>query len=285
MAANVVLQRRKEPLWRKGFVNMLRKENRDWWRTRRWWLHLILWLLLLNMAVAAPLWLQNAEVPPSIKLTEEQRQQLIERNSLDNRVQDALRTFVDMSAIVVLLGVVIVMQNSVIDEKQTGTGAWVMSKPVARSSFILAKLVANGGALILLAVVVQWILAYIQFSLAKGAAQPIVPYLLSMSLIALNLLFWLTLTLMLGTLFNNRGMVIAIPLAVLFVMLVITPRVPALLDFTPLAFITDMPTKRSLVQLAMSGQPLQTVLPIIVTTVWCVVFVFIAIWRFSREEF
>jgi hypothetical protein len=36
MAANQVLQRRQEPMWRKGFVNMLRKENRDWWRTRRW---------------------------------------------------------------------------------------------------------------------------------------------------------------------------------------------------------------------------------------------------------
>jgi ABC-2 type transport system permease protein len=237
------------------------------------------------MAVAAPLWLQNTEIPPSITLTEQQRQELIEHNKLENRIQDAVRTFVDMSAVALLLGVVIVMQNAIIDEKQTGTGAWILSKPVARSSFILAKLVANAGALILLAVVVQWALAYLQISLALGSAQPILPYLLGMSMIALNLLFWLTLTLMLGTLFSNRGVLVAIPLGILFLMLYVTSRVPGLLDYTPLAFIMDMPQQRSLVQLAMAGQPLQTILPIIMTVVWSVIFVVVAIWRFGREEF
>jgi hypothetical protein len=69
MAVKQILQRRQEPAWRKGFATMLRKENRDWWHTRRWWIHLILWVILLNTAVAAPLWLQNAEIPPSITLT------------------------------------------------------------------------------------------------------------------------------------------------------------------------------------------------------------------------
>jgi ABC-2 type transport system permease protein len=285
MAVKQILQRRQEPAWRKGFATMLRKENRDWWHTRRWWIHLILWVILLNTAVAAPLWLQNAEIPPSITLTEQQRQELIEHNKLENRVQDALRTFVDMSALVILFGVVIVMQNAIIDEKQTGTGAWIMSKPVARSSFILAKLVANAVALILLAVVLQWVLAYLQISLALGTAQPILPYLLSMSLIALNVLFWLALTLMLGTLSNNRAVVVSIPLGLLFLLLFAGSRVPGLLDFTPLAFVMDMPSQRSLLQLALAGEPLRTVLPIIATCAWIAAFVGIAIWRFRREEF
>lgn len=285
MAINQILQRRQEPAWRKGFVNMLRKENRDWWHTRRWWIHLIIWLVLMNLAVAAPLWLQNTQVPAGMNITEERRQQIIEANRLENRVQQAVRTFVDMSALALLLGVVLVMQNAIIDEKQTGTGAWILSKPVARSSFILAKLVANAGALILLAVVVQWVLAYIQISLALGGAQPVFSYLLGMSLIALNLLFWLALTLMLGTLFSNRAVMVAIPLGVLFVLLFVTSRVPALLDFTPLAFIMDMPEHRSLVQLAIAGQPLQTLMPIIMTVIWVMVFVAVAIWRFRREEF
>ena len=187
MAANLVLQRRQEPAWRKGFITMLRKENRDWWGTRRWWIHLILWLMLMNLAVAAPLWLQNTAPPTSANITEERRQQIIEGNRLENRVLEAERTFIDMSALALLLGVVLVMQNAIIDEKQTGTGAWILSKPVARSSFILAKLVANAAALILLAVVVQWVLAYIQISLALGGPQPVFAYLLGMSLIALNL--------------------------------------------------------------------------------------------------
>lgn len=285
MATNLILQRRKEPLWRKGFITMLRKENRDWWRTRRWWIHLILWTLLLNLAIAAPLWLQNTQPPTSMNITEERRQQIIEGNRLENRVQQAEKTFIDMSALALLFGVVLIMQNTIIDEKQTGTGAWILSKPVTRSSFILAKLVANAAALILLSVVTQWVLAYIQISLALGSPQPIFHYLLGMSLIALNLLFWLALTLMLGTLFNNRAVIVAVPLVVLFVLLYLTSNVPALLDFVPIGFIVDMPDHRSLVQLAMQGQPLQTVLPIITTALWCGLFVLVAIWRFGHEEF
>jgi ABC-2 type transport system permease protein len=285
MVANQVLQRRREPVWRKGFVNMLRKENRDWWHTRRWWIHLIIWLVLLNLAVAAPLWLQNTAPPTSANITEERRQQIIEGNHLENRVQNGVKTFIDMSALALLLGAVLVMQNAIIDEKQTGTGAWILSKPVARSSFILAKLIANAAALILLAVVVQWVLAYIQISLAFASAQPVLPYLIGMGLIALNLLFWLALTLMLGTLFSNRAVIVAVPLGVLFLMLYLTSNIPALLDLTPIAFIVDMPDHRSLVQLAMQGQPLQSVTPIIITIAWVVVFVGVAIWRFGREEF
>ena len=125
MAANQALQRRREPAWRKGFVNMLRKENRDWWRTRRWWIYLIIWLVLLNLAIAAPLWLQNTAPPTSTNITEERRQQIIEGNRLENRVQNGVRTFIDMSALALLMGVVLVMQNAIIDEKQTGTGAWI----------------------------------------------------------------------------------------------------------------------------------------------------------------
>ena len=285
MAANQALQRRREPAWRKGFVNMLRKENRDWWRTRRWWIHLIIWLVLLNLAIAAPLWLQNTAPPTSTNITEERRQQIIEGNRLENRVQNGVRTFIDMSALALLMGVVLVMQNAIIDEKQTGTGAWILSKPVARSSFILAKFIANAAALIVLAVVIQWVLAYVQISLAFANAQPVLPYLLGMSLIALNLLFWLALTLMLGTLFSNRAVIVAVPLGVLFLMLYLTSNIPALLDLMPIAFIVDMPDHHSLVQLAIQGQPLQSVTPIFMTVVWVVVFVGVAIWRFGREEF
>ena len=285
MIADRALHRLREPRWRKGFVNVLRKENRDWWHTRRWVIHLVIWLVLVNLAVAAPLWLQPSQPPDGASLTAEEQQQWIENNRIENRVQQAIRTLLDASGVFLLVGVVIVMQNAIIDEKSSGTSAWIFSKPVARSSFILAKLVANGGALLLLAVVVQWVLAYVQISIAAGGGQPIVPYLLCTGLLALNLLFWLTLTLMLGTFFTNRAVVLAVPLGVLFVLMIITSRVTVLLDFTPLAFIMDMPEKRSLAQLAMQGQPLATITPIIMTLVWCALFVGVAIWRFGREEF
>ena len=285
MTADRALYRLHEPRWRKGFVNVLRKENRDWWHTRRWVIHLIIWVVLLNLAVAAPLWLQPSQPPDEASLTAEEQQQWIDNNRIENRIQQAVRTLLDASGVFVLVGVVIVMQNAIIDEKSSGTSAWILSKPVARSSFILAKLVANAGALLLLAVVVQWVLAYVQISIAAGGGQPIVPYLLCMGLLALHLLFWLMLTVVLGTFFTNRAVVLAVPLGLFFVLMIITSRVTVSLDFTPLAFIMDMPDKRSLAQLAMQGQPLGTITPIVMTVVWCMLFVAVAIWRFGRVEF
>src|SRR4029453_16393430 len=34
--------------WRTGVGNMLAKEHGVWWRTRRWAVHLILWLVVIN---------------------------------------------------------------------------------------------------------------------------------------------------------------------------------------------------------------------------------------------
>ena len=285
MATNSILQRLHEPRWRKGFANVLYKESRDWWHTRRWWIHLAFWMVVLNLAVAAPLWLQPSEPPAGETLTAEEQAQWLDNARVENRVSVGVRTLVDASGLLLLFGVVIGLQNAIIDERVTGTGAWILSKPVSRGSFILAKLAANALAFVVLAVVLPWTLAYFQICLALGSIQPILPYVLSMILIALNLLFWLTLTLMLGALFNNRGLVLAIPLAVLFALITLTTRVPGLIDYTPLAFILDMPDKRSLIQLAIQGQPLVTIVPIIGTIAWMVIFVGVAIWRFEREEF
>ena len=55
MASTTVLQPVKERGWRRGFANLLRKENGEWWRTRRWWLQSLLWLLIINGILAVGL--------------------------------------------------------------------------------------------------------------------------------------------------------------------------------------------------------------------------------------
>ncbi|HEU5088799.1 MAG TPA: hypothetical protein VFT99_15195, partial [Roseiflexaceae bacterium] len=42
------LQAVNERGWRRGFANLLRNENRMWWGTRKWLVHLLLWLVVLN---------------------------------------------------------------------------------------------------------------------------------------------------------------------------------------------------------------------------------------------
>ncbi len=43
MAANNVFEGVTESGWRARFGNLLRKESRDWWGTRRWWSQALIW--------------------------------------------------------------------------------------------------------------------------------------------------------------------------------------------------------------------------------------------------
>ena len=47
-ATNPALQLVTEHGWRRGFANLLHNENRMWWGTRKWLVHLLLWLIVLN---------------------------------------------------------------------------------------------------------------------------------------------------------------------------------------------------------------------------------------------
>ncbi len=49
--------------------------------------------------------------------------------------------------------------------------------------------------------------------------------------------------------------------------------------------LLDNLTYPSLALTLVQGQPLPTVVPIIATVAWCLLFIGIAVWRFTREEF
>lgn len=291
MSAKIAMQPVQESGWRRGFANVLRKENRDWWGTRRWWVHLIIWTLLLNSTVFIPLFLQSSEPPAQFELTEVEREQWIAGNSLENRAAGATRTFVDFAGMALMVGAIIIMQNVLIDEKRTGTAAWILSKPVSRTGFLVAKLVANGMALIGIVVVVQWALCYVQLWAATGIAAPVGNYLLAMGIVSLNMCFYLTLVLMLGALFNNRGALVTIPIMGLFITMYLSGNIPALINVTPLSLIFGTlgnPQEgivSSLAMQAVMGEPITAFMPIITTVLWSILFFVVAVWRFRREEF
>ena len=55
MASNNSFQMMNEHGWRAGFSNLLYKENRDWWGTRRWLVQAIIWAAILNGVLAMAL--------------------------------------------------------------------------------------------------------------------------------------------------------------------------------------------------------------------------------------
>lgn len=260
------LQLINEPEWRSGFTNLLNKEYALWWKTRTWWIQSLIWLLILNGLVALILWgpLLSAESTPSPVLG----------------YSEGLPFYLNFKGVFVAIGVIIISHGVIIGEKQSGTAEWVLSNPVSRAAFILSKLIANASGILITMVLLQDLVAYLQFSFYGEKFLPFLPYLSAMSVQSLHLFYYLALTLMLGTFFNRRGAVIGIPIAHLFGLPLLWNSAPGLVRLLP-ASLPDLSLLMAL------EQPLAQdwYVPIWVTLALSLGYVLVAIWRFEREEF
>jgi ABC-2 type transport system permease protein len=252
--------------WRMGLANMLGKEMGAWWRTRLWWIQCLVAVLLMNGTMAL--------------------------NLRDG--QDAGRqaiNFLAESALFVPLAAISLAQDAILGERHSGTAAWVLSKPLRRPAFILAKLIAHGLGLLATWVVLPGAVAYLQLAKYFGSQVSALGCAGAMGLHYLNLLFYLTLALMLATLFDGRGPVSGIAMVVAwsgpmqFIAQPLQTYVPWLDLILPWRLLLAIGWKDALAGYLAMGQPLPTVAPIIATALWCVLFVVVAIWRFRREEF
>jgi len=277
-----------------GFANLLHKENGAWWRTRNWLVQSIIWFCVLNGLLATVLWapMQQPALSP-------EAQEAVRENNTANEAQDMIRLMQDkptaglilfflMSGIALPIAAIIAGQDVIIGEKQSGTAAWVLSKPVSRPAFILAKLLADGLGFLVTGIVVQGVIAYLQVSLASGAPLPVANFIGGLGLTYLNLLFYFALTLMLGTFFEGRGPVIGIALALLLGYQLLLGIAPGLALIGPWALVMNILGGLPLSATVALGLPLPSanaVLPMIGTAVWCVICAVVAIWRFQREEF
>lgn len=274
MASNSVLQPVPAGGRLQGYGNLARKENGTWWRTRMWLVQILIWGAIVNGILAMVLWSTPAGDPAAAQA-----------QSAD-KLETALTLFFIMGTLAPAVGVVIIGQDAIIQEKQSGTAAWVLSKPISRSAFVLSKLSAHALGILVTMVLIQGAIAYGQISAAVGQPLPLLPWLGALGLLYLQLVFYLALTLMLGTIFSSRGAVIGIPMAVLFGYQFILGLLPRLGDVLPYVLtLTLGPTRPALAMQLVQNQPLGSLLPIALTVAWIILFIGIAIWRFGREEF
>ena len=272
MSSGKLLQPVVEHGWRSGFTNLLRKENSLWWETRRWWVQTLIWLFISNGIIAFILW----GIPlfdPSADM-----------NLNGSGVNELIKVFLQMEALFTSLGVMVLSQGLIVNEKKFGTAAWVHSNPVSRSSFIFSKLVSHGWAMFIILIVVQSLVVYLQLTLKAGMYFNPVPLIAATGVLCLLLLFYLVLALMLGTLFNSTGPVIGISLAVGFGMSILRQLLGTLVPWL-VAFLPE-----SLIEVALAigtglSLPEGWYFPMISTGVLIVIFIALAIVRWGREEF
>ncbi len=272
MASNSVLQPVTARGWRAGFGNIFRKENRDLWGTKAWLVQAIIWTAILIGILATVLFAETND------------------SNLDaggGRWVMGLTIFFAVGGSALAIGGVIMGQEEVLDEKQSGTAAWILSKPVSRTAFIIAKVAANAIGILIIMILLEGALAYILLSISRGQPPELLPYLAALGVLYLDVMFYFLLAFMLSAASKSRGAAIGIPMAVLFGYQFIVSIAPWTLEITPWGLTTPGSGSgigNSVTTMLALGQPI-SVLPIIATLAWCVLFAAIAVWKFNRDEF
>lgn len=261
---NSMMQLEQGAGWSRGLRNLLRVEFAGWFGSSRWWVQILIWTAIVDgMLLVGSLSAPGAE-----------------------GADVSVMMFNLCLGIFAPIGVTVLMMGAVVEEKQTGTAAWVLSKPASRPAFILAKLVANGVGVVVTMVAVQGVLAYLILTLL--ARVPVSPagFLAALGVHVVNLFFYVTLTTMLGTLFNHRGPVVGLPIAFAFMQQYLSglgPVVANLLPWTLVAPPVLTPTSSVAPALMVGSRP-DSLLPIVAVAVESMVFIVVALWAFSREE-
>ena len=203
----------------------------------------------------------------------------------DQYPEDAILNYLYTAGVVLPIAAIIMGMDSIIGEIHSGTAAWVLSKPIKRPAYILAKLITYGFGFLLTAIIFPGVIAYLHLTIV-GLKLPLVGFVEAMGLVYLNLLFYLTLAIMLATLFHGRGTVLGITLIVVWFWMV--PLSTWLADVMPWRLLIALGENGALPSMCyylLSDVPLPTVVPIIATLLWCALFFGVAIWRINREEF
>src|SRR5512138_2811126 len=272
MSANVsnTLQPVHEMGWQRGLRNLLRGEYSAWFKSSRWWKQLLMWVAIINgmmglMVIAT-----------------------FEAAKDGNDGPPLLFMYGIFGGMFVAFGVMIIMQRVLVREKQSGTAAWVLSKPVTRTAFVVSRLVVNAIAILLTSVLVPGVILYITLGLFSnlGWLSPL-GFAAALLMVSLHTFYWIAFVLMMGTLVESSAAVIAVPMALFFTFWMGTGLLPALIYISPL-LLTFTPAPDQMNSLAgsfMTGEPVFSWLPLISTIISCVIFIAVAIRRFNRQEF
>lgn len=261
MVANTELQRVGLSGWRTGLANLVRKENRAWWASRRCLVRSLLWTAGINGFAA----LIMVVMP---------------QYSSEDPIHWGVQGLFKLGPLALAFGTIIMLQDAIIGERQLGVTEWLLSKPMSRPAYVLSKLLAHGFGILVILVGLQGALGYGVLWLVMGEPFPLSLYLVGMAGLAVHTLFYLALTLMMGVLAANRRVLLGVSQGVLLGGSLVIYVPGTAMMATPWGLVNLLPV-------AVLGLPLPLSiwLPIGVTAVLSVVCVAVTLARFERLEF
>lgn len=248
--------------WNIGLRNLCRKEFSLWWTTELWWIQTVIWLVLLN-GVTTIVMLDSAGM------------------SADSLAHESVMTFFLVGATAIPIGIVLTLQGSIIGERELGTAAWVLSKPVSRTSFVLSKLLAHFTGFFVTAVIIPSAVFLATARLLLPIPVDFRDFAVGMAVTGLALLFYVTLTLSLSCFFEERG-----PVAGTGITLILMGQFFKGILPLPLVLVTPWLLGDVAASFALDEVPdFNRIVPLIAVGIEVVVLGVMAAWRFDGEEF
>jgi ABC-type Na+ efflux pump permease subunit len=181
-----------------------------------------------------------------------------------------------------VINVVIALQDEIIGLKETGTAAWLLSKPVSRTALVMSKIISFSIGITITISIIPMVIAFFTIGIFTGVYLPSL-LIFGITLSAINLFFYLSLTVMLGTIFKQRGGVVGIPLA-LGLGYSMLSAIPLMDLIHPMAmFFPSTNGGGSMFASLLVGDFSVSFLPLVTTIFASICFICIAIWAFTLK--
>lgn len=238
-----------------GFTNLFRKEMSAWWNTKTWWIQAALFLVACVGIPAAAAFQMKAA------------------GELSTNTMEAYLVFLMLHMIFSAGSAIITVQGAIVGEKEAGTAAWILSKPVSRASFIGAKALALSINFLVTAVAVPAAAIIVVWGYLGIAPSPSAVAVMLAGM-CLTVLFYLLMTLFLGVVFGGRAAIAGSAFGVFFVLTQFGQQAP---DLTP----AGIPFRTIE---ALQGGGLVSVAPFVIAAVASGVFLLFAVLRFRADE-
>ncbi|MFX0123208.1 MAG: ABC transporter permease [Candidatus Hodarchaeota archaeon] len=249
------------PRWNQGFNNLFCAELSRWFKKKVFLVRLLLWCGFTN-GMAILIWLQA----PTTGV-------------------EPVFVFGIFAGLTSSIGITIIMQESIVGEIKSGAASWILSKPITRKSYIFAKWIGNSIGATISMVLAPTLIFYLLYFLFTGELLNLEMFLPVTVVLSLNMLFFLTFTLMMGSFQRNSSLVIGVPIAFYVLQQILFNFTNSLIDIVPWGLTNPLSdgTPSIVVSFILGIQPF-SLLPIIVTALYVIVFVILTIKSMQKQD-
>lgn len=261
MLQNNNLDQRTYANWNQGFNNLLLTEMSRWFKRKVFLTRLLIWCCFSN-GMAILIWLQAPNVG-----------------------SEAILVYGIFAGLTSSIGITIIMQEAIVGEIKSGTAAWILSKPITRESYILAKWLGNSIGATISMIIAPTYVFYVLFFLFTGELLNLNMLSMVIAILSLNMLFFLSFSLLMGSFLRNSSLVIGVPTGFYVAQQILVNFSSILVEIVPWGLTNPLSdgTPSIVASFLIGTQPF-SILPIIVTSLSIILFLMLTIKIMQTQE-